>query len=227
MARNKRLILGLGNPGPAYEATRHNVGFWVVDAVADRIGVDLGPSRAPAEVAWGRWRGREVGLAKPTTYMNRSGEAVRALTRLYGLTMDDIVVVMDDINLPLGVLRLRQGGSAGGHNGIQDIIDHMGTAAFGRIRIGIGNDFRRGRQADYVLSPFSEEDQSAIEATILQAADAALAVATAGMTRAMNQYNRRPQPPPADPTPSADTPTDAGANQPDDTGAGMPDDTMA
>jgi PTH1 family peptidyl-tRNA hydrolase len=132
-----------------------------------------------------------VGLAKPTTYMNRSGEAVRALTRAYQTDLSYLLVVIDDINLPLGTIRLRSQGSAGGHNGVQDIIDHLGTDAFARLRIGIGNDFPPGYQADYVLSPFSAEERPQVDETVVLARDAVLTFVTDGIGRAMNLHNRK------------------------------------
>lgn len=192
MANTKRLVVGLGNPGAAYADTRHNVGFEVVDAVATRIKAAFDDDRVPAQVAWGRWRSRVVGLAKPTTYMNLSGEAVRALTRAYQPDLSYLLVVVDDINLPLGTIRLRPGGSAGGHNGTQDIIDHLGTDAFARLRIGIGNDFPQGYQADYVLTPFSSDERPLVDEAVARAREAVLTFVTDGIARAMNRYNRKP-----------------------------------
>ncbi len=191
MARTKRLIIGLGNPGVAYEGTRHNVGYDVVDALAGRTGVTLVHGRGNTLLGWGRWRGCPFGLAKPLTFMNRSGQAVRSLRGHAGLTPADILVILDDINLPVGALRLRAGGSAGGHNGLQDIIDTLGTDTFPRLRIGIGNDFPRGGQADYVLTPFSPEERTLIGEAVDRAAEAALTFVTDGIATAMNRFNRR------------------------------------
>ncbi len=191
MASAKRMIIGLGNPGAEYAGTRHNVGFMVVDAVAEKTRVTLAPERGNALVGWGRWRSRPFGLAKPITYMNLSGQAVRGLVRRYALELRDILVVYDDVNLPVGKIRLRERGSAGGHNGVQDIIDRLGTDVFPRLRVGIGDDFPRGRQVDYVLSPFTAEQRPLIEEAILTARDAVLTFVSDGLTAAMNRFNRR------------------------------------
>ncbi len=190
----KRLIVGLGNPGAEYEGTRHNIGFAVVDALAEREGIRL--SREPGNVFAGRGslRGRAVELAKPQTFMNRSGSAVQALLGRLGLKPDAMLVVFDDLNLPVGTVRIRQQGSAGGHNGVQDIIDRLGTDAFPRLRIGIGNSYPRGRQADFVLSPFSQPERLVMEEALLQAVDAAGAFVIDGLIAAMNRFNRTTMP---------------------------------
>ncbi|MEM6785385.1 MAG: aminoacyl-tRNA hydrolase [Bacteroidota bacterium] len=194
MAR-KRLIVGLGNPGSEYEATRHNVGFMVVDHLAEKVGVaPLRRNLAASFADEASHRGRALVLAKPQTYMNRSGEAVRALTRRYGLTPDDLIVVYDDLALPLGAVRLRGKGGAGGHNGIQDIIDVLGTSAFPRIRVGIGSDFGRGQQVRYVLAPFGADETDARDEAVAFAAKAALSFVRDGLMTAMNRYNRKAAP---------------------------------
>lgn len=203
MAR-KRLIVGLGNPGPEYEATRHNVGFMVVDQLAETVGVaPLRRTIAASLADEASHRGRALVLAKPQTYMNRSGEAVRALTRRYGLTPDDLIVVYDDIALPLGAVRLRGKGGAGGHNGVQDIIDALGTAAFPRIRVGIGSEFGRGQQVRYVLAPFAEDQRAARDEAIDFASKAALSFVREGLMTAMNRYNRKEPPAPKTAKPDA------------------------
>ncbi|MEO1479864.1 MAG: aminoacyl-tRNA hydrolase [Bacteroidota bacterium] len=194
MAR-KRLIVGLGNPGPEYEATRHNVGFMVVDHLAETVGVaPLRRNLAASLADEASHRGRALVVAKPQTYMNRSGEAVRALTRRYGLTPDDLVVVYDDLALPLGAVRLRGKGGAGGHNGIQNIIDTLGTSAFPRIRVGIGSNFGRGQQVRYVLAPFDADEAEARDEAVSFAAKAALSFVRDGLMTAMNRYNRKEPP---------------------------------
>ena len=191
MAGSNRLIVGLGNPGAEYENTRHNVGFMVVDALAEKARVEgfAYDGRADAFIAEGRVRGRSVTLVKPLRYMNRSGATVKNLMQRFSLSPQDLLVIMDDINLEPGKLRLRPRGSAGGHNGTQDIIDALGTDDFPRLRIGIGNDFSRGRQSDYVLSPFSATQQPPIDKAIARACDAAITFVTDGITTAMNRFN--------------------------------------
>jgi peptidyl-tRNA hydrolase, PTH1 family len=189
--RVQRLIIGLGNPGEEYAGTRHNVGFEVVDALAVDYKIRLALEGPHALAGWGSFRGRSVGLAKPITYMNRSGSAVHALVSRTGLQVSQILVVVDDINLPTGTVRIRQGGSAGGHNGIQDIIDRLRTDDFARIRIGVGNNFSRGRQVQYVLDPFPVEERPAIDNAVKTAAEAAVTFVTDGLITAMNRFNRK------------------------------------
>jgi PTH1 family peptidyl-tRNA hydrolase len=189
--RPRRLIVGLGNPGPDYEGTRHNVGFMVVDRIAARLGRVTWAEAASSCVAEGRWAGHAVALAKPLTFMNRSGQAYRALLRRYGLEPEAALVVYDDLALPLGALRLRERGSAGSHNGAQDVVDRLNSTEFPRLRVGVGDSFPRGGQVAYVLSPFDEGERPALEAALDAAADAALAFVTDGLVAAMNRFNRR------------------------------------
>ena len=191
MASGKRLIVGLGNPGDEYARTRHNIGFVIADAVAAVARVSFAHERGDVLVGWGRAKGRPVGVAKPQTYMNRSGTSVASLVGRYGLDLDEVLVVYDDLNLPLGTLRLRSGGSAGGHNGVQDVIERLGSNAFPRLRVGIGDAFARGKQVDYVLSPFTEEEQPVVEQTVQDARDACVMYVAKGLTTAMNHFNRR------------------------------------
>ena len=191
MAGSKRLLIGLGNPGADYEGTRHNVGFAVVEALAERARATFQhDGRADAVVASGRLRGRPVVLVKPLTYMNRSGSTVKHLVRRLGFEPTELLIIVDDINLALGKLRLRERGSAGGHNGVQDVIDQLGTDAFPRLRIGVGRAFAQGRQVDYVLSPFTQEEQPVIDAAILRARDAAVTYVVDGIVTTMNRFNR-------------------------------------
>jgi PTH1 family peptidyl-tRNA hydrolase len=194
MPGSKRLIVGLGNPGGDYADTRHNVGFLVVDALAASAHAALAMEAGPALVGWSRLGGYSVGLVKPLTYMNRSGGAVKGLVRRHQLLPADILIVTDDIHLEIGAVRVRQKGSAGGHHGVQDIIDSLQTSDFPRIRIGIGNNFPRGRQADYVLSPFSASERPSIEVAVRTAAEAAGVFVTEGIVAAMNRFNSRSGP---------------------------------
>lgn len=188
MPPSSLLVIGLGNPGAEYENTRHNVGFQAVDALAERLHVSF--ERDPdALVGWGRHDGQEIGLALPLTYVNRSGDAVVALREAHAVDLDRLLIVVDDLHLPVGTIRLRPGGSSGGHNGLTHIAQRLGTTEFPRLRIGIGSDFPDGRQTDYVLSPFSDEQQPLVREAIEEACDAILTVAHDDLETAMNQFN--------------------------------------
>jgi PTH1 family peptidyl-tRNA hydrolase len=180
--------VGLGNPGPKYEGTRHNIGFEVVDAVADRVGTAWS-SKYESLVADARWRGRPFVLMKPQTYMNRSGTAVETAARKRGFGPREILVVVDDISLPVGSVRMRPAGGSGGHNGLEDISDWLDSSEFPRLRIGIGDDFPRGGQSDYVLSPFDPEERAVIDGVVDKARDAVLTFVTDGVQTAMNRFN--------------------------------------
>lgn len=190
MARAKRLIVGLGNPGPDYEDARHNAGFLVADAIARKAGLAFEPGGGPFVSAWGSYRGTPFGVAKPMDFMNRSGTAVRKLVETLGLEPADLLVIYDDLALDLGQIRLRGKGGAGGHNGVQDVIDKLNSANFPRLRIGIGSSFPRGRQVEYVLDPFDPEERPVIGEAVETAAEAALAFVREGLVPAMNRYNR-------------------------------------
>jgi PTH1 family peptidyl-tRNA hydrolase len=184
-----KLVAGLGNPGEKYSGTRHNVGFEVIDALAARHGVTLRAGRA--ETLEGRWRVDDgVILAKPLTFMNLSGTAVGELVRFYKIVLDDLLVVCDDVNLPLGRLRLRAEGSEGGHNGLRSIADQLGTTGYTRLRIGVGRGDGNMDLADHVLARFEEDEQPGIERAIGRAADAVEIWRTQGLTAAMNMFNR-------------------------------------
>lgn len=183
------LIIGLGNIGPEYQGTRHNIGFEIVDVIADTLSTAFGPGNGPFVVAEGRHRGRSVVLIKPTTYMNRSGIAVRKALAKYKTDKDHCLIIYDDLNLEVGDVRLRAQGSAGGHNGITSIIEELGSREFPRLRFGIGNDYSKGRQVDYVLSPFNKSDQKYLEEGIQKAHDAALNFVRDGIAKTMNNFN--------------------------------------
>jgi len=183
-----RLVVGLGNPGPEYADTRHNVGFRVADALADRLRIAFERSKS-AMLAQGQYKNRDVVVAKPLTYMNRSGDAVAGLCRTRGLDPSDLLVVVDDLDLPVGTIRLRPKGSSGGHNGLAHIAEQLGTTAFPRLRVGIGRDFADGEQVDYVLSPFTAQQAPAIEDAVADAVGAVLTAVREDLDAAMNRFN--------------------------------------
>lgn len=183
------LIAGLGNPGAEYKDTRHNIGFELLDLLSEKLSVTFESESGLYDLGEARFKGQNVWLVKPKTYMNLSGKAVRKVMAKTNLTPRECLVCYDDLNLDIGKIRLRQSGSAGGHNGIQNIIDELKTDAFPRLRIGIGDNFSRGGQSDYVLSPFSEEERAVIEQTLEVASDAVLTFLRSGINKAMNQFN--------------------------------------
>ena len=190
-ARPTRLLVGLGNPGAQYAATRHNVGFAIIDRLADDLGVAVTAPEDGALVAHAVWQGTPVVLAKPQLFMNRSGGPLAALLARYGLSPEAALVIYDDLALPIGALRLRPKGGAGGHNGVSDIIEALGSTEFPRLRVGVGDNFAPGTQVDHVLSPFAEDERSAARDAVEQATQASLAFVHEGLTAAMNQFNRR------------------------------------
>lgn len=183
-----RVVAGLGNPGPRYEGTRHNVGRAVVDRLAARLGARW-RRRGLAEVAEARVVGLFVVLVKPLTYMNASGEAVAAVARRYRVAPQEVLLVYDDLDLPVGRLRLRRGGSAGGHRGVLSVLAALGTQEVGRLRVGIGRPPAGVDPADYVLAPFGEEEVSLVAEAVERAADAVVTVLHEGYEAAMNRYN--------------------------------------
>lgn len=183
------LIIGLGNPGSKYAGTRHNIGFELIDKLAHAMSVRLGPGKGPFHVGKGNHAGHSIYLIKPTTYMNKSGDAVQQAVNWYKEDVGNCLVCYDDLDLNVGTIRLRPNGSAGGHNGIKDIIQKLGTDAFPRLRIGIGNDFPRGQQVQHVLSPFSDEERKTIDPTLDKAADATFCFIREGIEEAMNKFN--------------------------------------
>ncbi|WP_103029584.1 aminoacyl-tRNA hydrolase [Salinibacter altiplanensis] len=182
------LAIGLGNPGAKYEDTRHNVGHQVIDALSGRLDISL-QHESDALVGWGRHADQKIGLAVPLTYMNRSGDAVAGLQDYYDLPLDRLLVIVDDLHLPVGTIRLRPAGSSGGHNGLAHVAQRLGTTEFSRLRIGIGDDFPNGRQSDYVLSPFTEEQHPAARSAREDAEDAVLTMARNDIDAAMNRFN--------------------------------------
>ena len=183
------LIVGLGNPTAKYEKTRHNAGFDVIDAIADKYGIELNLRKGKAFCGTGYIEGQKVMLAKPQTYMNLSGESVRALMDYYKLTTDEIVIIYDDISMPVGQVRIRPKGSAGGHNGIKSIIAHLGTQEFPRIKIGVGAKPENGDLVKHVLGRFSKEDDAKIRDVFALAEEGLLAILQEDVKTAMNAVN--------------------------------------
>ena len=183
-----KLIVGLGNPGAQYKGTRHNIGFAVIDEIARRAAV--GFESAPAEAVIAKWRRPEGGalLAKPLTFMNASGEAVGGLARYFKIEPADLLVVVDEVQLPLGKLRARARGSAGGHNGLKSLIAHLGDQ-FARLRIGVGRGEMRRDLADHVLARFDADEAAEVERMTTRAADASEMFVTSGIEAVMNAYN--------------------------------------
>lgn len=185
------IIVGLGNPGKQYEHTRHNVGFEVIDILADRIGICIEEKKHKALCGRGILEGQKVVLAKPQTFMNLSGESVRAISDFYKVESNDIIIVYDDVSLEPGQLRIRGKGSAGGHNGIKNIIAHLGTQEFPRVKIGVGEKQKGMDLADYVLSRFSKGEQEIMEEAFREAADAVAMMVRQNIDSAMNHFNMK------------------------------------
>ncbi|MDW8058981.1 MAG: aminoacyl-tRNA hydrolase [Thermomicrobium sp.] len=189
MASDRWMIVGLGNPGPRYAETRHNVGFWVVDRVAGRLSIQRFERRFDGEFASYAEGSRSLLLLKPLTYMNLSGRSVRRAVDWYKLPLERLLVVHDDMDLPLGTLRLRLGGSSAGHHGVESIIAELGSDRFARLRIGIGRPPARERGRSYVLEPFPPHERTLAERVAEVAAEAALVWYRDGLTVAMNRFN--------------------------------------
>lgn len=186
----KYLIVGLGNIGDEYVGTRHNIGFRVVDALAESAGTTFQDKRY-GFVAKMRVKNAELILLKPSTYMNLSGNAVRYWMLQEKIQLENILVIVDDLSLPVGTIRMKQNGSAGGHNGLKHIAQMLGTEGYNRLKFGIGNDFPRGGQIDFVLGKFSTEDNNIINEKKLVACDAIKAFALSGMQFAMCNFNNK------------------------------------
>ena len=186
----KYLIVGLGNIGDEYRDTRHNIGFRILDAFAEASNISFTTERY-GDVGRGRVKNAEVVLLKPSTYMNLSGNAVRYWLTREKIDIDRMMVVVDDIALPFGAIRIKPSGSDAGHNGLKNIAAMIGTQSYPRLRFGIGNDFPRGCQIDYVLGRFTAEQEKDMPARIKIASDALRAFCLEGLQRCMNQYNNR------------------------------------
>ncbi|MBN3032837.1 MAG: aminoacyl-tRNA hydrolase [Candidatus Saganbacteria bacterium] len=183
------LIVGLGNPGEEYENTRHNLGFRVVNELAARLGLKSLRSKHKSFVGESEIAGHKVILAEPQTFMNDSGAAVRGLLSWYRIDLKKLIVIYDDVDLEVGRVRVREQGSAGGHHGVESVIASLGTSEFIRVRLGIGRESLTGDVADYVLQNIPPAQREALEAAIVTAADAVIAIITDGLSAAMNRFN--------------------------------------
>ncbi len=189
------IIAGLGNPTLQYEGTRHNVGFDVIDALADKYNISVDYRKNRAFIGKGMIEGQKVILAKPQTYMNLSGESVRGLVDYYKIDEEEeLLVIYDDVSLDVGQLRIRKKGSAGGHNGIKSIIGNLGTDIFPRIKVGVGEKPKQYDLADYVLGHFSKAEREIMEEGYQRAVHAVETILSGGMDLAMNEYNRKVKP---------------------------------
>ncbi len=184
-----KLIVGLGNPGDEYVRTRHNIGFMVTDVIADKNRIALNQSKFKAMIGKGNVGSDDVIVAKPQTYMNRSGESVSSLLFFYKLNPSDCIVICDDLELPSGKIRIREKGGHGGHNGLRSIIEQTGSQGFIRVRVGIGRPDDPSRVSDYVLSPFLKDEKPLIEDGIERASNAVETVVAEGVEAAMNRFN--------------------------------------
>jgi PTH1 family peptidyl-tRNA hydrolase len=196
-SRSVELIVGLGNPGSEYAGNRHNVGFWTVNRLARRLGIEIRHHSRTASVGEGTYRGRRLILAKPRTYVNRSGDAVRELVRRYGLAPEQVLVVYDDLDLPVGRVRIRARGGHGGNNGMKSIIAALGTEEFPRVRIGIGRPLVNGEPsydpdvvAQWVLSDPPPDERAKLDEAVARAQEAILTILDEGIEAAMNRFNR-------------------------------------
>lgn len=185
------LIVGLGNPGTDYAATRHNIGFDMITYLCDKHGISMRSKENKAIVGKGVINGQRVMLAQPQTFMNLSGESVRALMDYYKLDLEDLIVIYDDISLEVGQIRVRPKGSAGGHNGIKNIIQHLGTQEFARIKIGVGGKPEGGDLVKHVLGRFSKEEDGMLRDVFALAEEAVLAMMDDSVESAMNKVNGR------------------------------------
>jgi PTH1 family peptidyl-tRNA hydrolase len=190
-ARILKLIVGLGNPGSRYRGTRHNVGWEVLEHLARRHGICIEEDTGWAEVGRGEIGPHRVVLARPMTYVNASGMAVQDLKRRYRVKAEDILLIVDDLDLPLGRLRVRPKGSAGGHNGLRSVIEALGTDGFPRMRVGIGRPPEGGEAADHVLTRFTADERELLRDAIDRAAQAVEVAITDGLEVAMNRYNTK------------------------------------
>ena len=186
----KYLIAGLGNFGPEYDQTRHNVGFMVLDHLASELGLTFGLDRLGL-VAQGRIKNKQIVLLKPTTYMNLSGKAVKYWMQKFNIPVENVLIVTDDLALSEGMIRLKGKGSDGGHNGLKSIAEIIGTTSYARLRFGIGSDFGRGKQVNFVLGKWTDDEISFLEPSIAAASNAIKAFTLSGLAFAMNNFNNK------------------------------------
>ena len=186
-----KLLVGLGNPGPDYARSRHNVGFLVADEAARELGARFTIRRFAAEIAAAQAKGEQVWILKPQTYMNHSGESVGSALRYWKLSLEELVVVHDDLELEPFRVQVKVGGGHGGHNGVRSVNAHVGSPDYARVRVGVGRPPPMVDPADYVLGRFSGAEESELQACVRLASEAALTVLEQGAVQAMNQFNRR------------------------------------
>ena len=186
-----KLIVGLGNPGVEYHLTPHNLGFMAVDRLAEVCRAEFSRREARARVATGRIHGEKVVLAKPQTFMNLSGVSVSGLLRTLDVPLDDLIVLVDDVDLPLGSLRIRRKGSAGGHNGLKSVIGALETDVFTRVRMGVGPESPVQDLVSYVLTPFGKREQEEVAGMLDQSVEAVRIILKEGVEKAMNLFNRK------------------------------------
>lgn len=184
------LIVGLGNPGRDYKVTRHNIGFMLVDVLANRLKVDFTRTQSKALITTGHYLGYKIILAKPQTYMNKSGHAVGALKKFYKLEPDHILMAYDDVDLPFASIRMKSSGGSAGHKGMESIIEQIGASDFPRLRLGVGRPPGYRKAANYVLKSFSKDETEFLSNFLERAADAAQAFVTDGIDYAMTHFNR-------------------------------------
>lgn len=188
---NLFIVAGLGNPGCRYENTRHNVGFETIDFLSDKYKINVSKVKFKAVIGDGDIEGERVILVKPQTFMNLSGECVREIIEWYKIPLSNIIIIYDDIDLPLGKIRVRPGGSSGTHNGMRSIIYQLQDDRFPRVRVGIGRPPEGWQLADFVLSKFNEEDRKKVNESIINASEAAASIIKNGVDAAMNKYNKQ------------------------------------
>jgi len=183
------LIVGLGNPGREYRDTRHNIGFMVVDQLAGRMNISFNRAKSKALITDGRYQGLKIILAKPQTFMNKSGHPTSSLLKFYKLTPKNLLVVYDDVDLPFDTIRIKPSGGSAGHKGMRSIIEQLGTDEFPRLRMGVGRPAGGKQAANYVLKPFNKEETEILDIYLARAADATQAFLTHGIDYAMTKYN--------------------------------------